>query len=187
MHNLIALTGPAGSGKSFIANMLVNNHHFIRVKFADGLKTMLGAALEFSGVPHHEVPDYIEGSRKESPVGILGGRSPRHAMQTLGEEWGRQNMHSDFWVLLTKPRVESLLWTGYKVVIDDCRYDNEARMVHRLGGTVALVHRSVKDTFSSHISEQGVSPELINTRLDNTGNANNARISIDYLLSGVRT
>lgn len=117
---VIALAGLAGSGKSTASTFLQSKGHKL-VKFAGPLKDMLRA------IGYTE--DQIEGSQKEV-VGI-GGKTPRHAMQTLGTQWGRDCMGEDFWVNLWRVRAGS-----GNVVTDDCRFANEAAAVRSLGGVV---------------------------------------------------
>lgn len=128
MTNLIALTGPAGCGKSTAADYLIMSHGFVRVKFAGPLKAMLRAV----GMGDAE----IEGDLKERPHPLLCGKTPRYAMQTLGSEWGRDIIGPDFWIGLWDRTVCDVLDHGGKVVVDDCRFENEAGAVRRLGGTI---------------------------------------------------
>ncbi len=44
--------------------------------------------------------DKIEGSLKAKPCSLLAGKTPRHAMQTLGTEWGRNCIGDGFWINL---------------------------------------------------------------------------------------
>jgi hypothetical protein len=66
---------------------LVNHRGFARVRFAGPLKAMMAAL----GCTNAE----IDGDRKEVPCDLLGGKSPRWAMQTLGTEWGRKLIGDD--------------------------------------------------------------------------------------------
>lgn len=103
---------------------------------------------------------------KEAPLQGLG-RSPRYLAQTLGTEWGRQLVHADIWLLLM---IQS--WQGVRhsacprMVISDIRFDNEARKVLDLGGTVWKVVRETNPV-ESHVSEKGVSPNLITGNIMN--------------------
>ena len=119
--SVIAIIGPAGSGKTMIAKHLAVKHHYVRVRFAEVLKGMLREL----GLSYEEV----DGSLKDSPCSLLLGKTPRHAMQTLGTEWGRQLIHPSLWVHIWKGRVTQQLALGHRVVCDDCRYENEGLMV----------------------------------------------------------
>lgn len=125
---VIALTGLAGSGKSTASKYLVEKHGYQLVKFAGPLKDMLRAI----GLSEAQ----IEGAHKETDLAMLSGRTPRYAMQTLGTEWGRKCMGEDFWTNLWRSRVDGALAFGGRVVVDDCRFPNEADEVRKLGGVV---------------------------------------------------
>lgn len=139
MHELIALHGPAGSGKSHAANILVEEFGYIRVKFAGPLKAMLGTLLSYAGVIPSEYPRFIEGDLKEVPLPSFGNKTARHLMVTLGTEWGRNHVHPDLWVNLALQPVLDHLAAGRRVVLDDCRFNNEAMEVIKLGGWVARI------------------------------------------------
>lgn len=125
---LVALTGAAGSGKSTATKFLVERHGYTLVKFAGPLKDML-RAIGFSEM-------HIEGDLKEKPDAMLGGKTPRYAMQTLGTEWGRNCIGEDFWVNVWRYRVLALVDFGNRVVVDDCRFPNEAEAIRQLGGMI---------------------------------------------------
>lgn len=125
---LVGLCGPAGSGKSTAAAILAE-WGYTRLRFAAPLKAALRAMLAEAGVTEAEAARMIEGDLKEAPHAALAGRTPRHAMQTLGTEWGRALIHPDLWVRLTMCRAEAILAAGGRVVIEDVRFPNEAAAV----------------------------------------------------------
>lgn len=139
MSRLIAFTGLAGSGKSTAAAAL-GEQGWMRVKFADVLKNMLRAFYHSCGVDDVDyIEARIEGSLKEEPCHFLRGRSPRHAMQTLGTDWGRNCIAPDLWVRAWQYRASSFLHQGIDVVTDDCRFANEAEAVRSMGGRVVRI------------------------------------------------
>jgi hypothetical protein len=145
LTRIIALTGYAGSGKSTVARHLVEAHGFTLVKFAGPLKGMMRAL----GLGDRE----IEGDLKEQPHPLLCGKTPRHAMQTLGTEWGRTCIGPDFWVNAAMENVHAVLDQGGSVVIDDCRFYNEGEAVRALGGEVIHIRRPCVGPVSAHPSE----------------------------------
>ena len=132
---VVALYSPyPQAGKSTVADMLVEEFGFRCVKFADALKAMLRALLLSQGASFEQIDEMIEGSKKECVSDLLGFRSPRFAMQTLGTEWGRETMDQDFWTGIVRRKIKSLVEEGRPVVIDDMRFENEAHMIRELGG-----------------------------------------------------
>jgi hypothetical protein len=102
--------------------------------------------------------EHIEGALKEVPCDLLCGKTPRHAMQTIGAEWGRDLIGGELWVNLWR----ATLPPG-RVVCDDIRYPNEAAMVRFLGGLVVEVRREGIGTHGAHQSERfdGVVPDTV--------------------------
>ncbi|WP_414643085.1 deoxynucleotide monophosphate kinase [Agrobacterium radiobacter] len=115
-------------------------------KFAGPLKDMLRAI----GLSEAQ----IEGELKEEPCEWLQGATPRHAMQTLGTQWGRACIGPSFWIELWVRRVNLIIAAGGRVVVDDCRFPNEAEEIRALGGVVwRLVGRG--GIAGTHESEAG--------------------------------
>lgn len=149
LPRVVALTGVAGSGKSTAAGYLQRRGYQL-VKFAGPLKDMLRAI----GLAEQQ----IEGGEKERPAALLQGKTPRHAMQTLGTEWGRKCLGDDFWVGLWRARVDAILENGGRVVVDDCRFPNEAAAIRAMGGDIyrlvgrgglSGMHESERQTFEA--------------------------------------
>lgn len=143
---IIGLTGLLGSGKSEVANHLVQNHGFLRIKFAGPLKDMMRAL----GLSEHE----IEGDLKEKPCDLLCGKSPRYAMQTIGTEWGRDIIDPNLWVSAWRAAVERTPANAC-IVADDVRFPNEAETMRSMTPHAAIVrvHRESAKRPASHSSE----------------------------------
>jgi hypothetical protein len=133
LPQIIALVGNAGAGKSTVAEYLMEVHRYKLVKFAGPLKTMLRAI----GLDDEE----IEGERKEVPCDLLCGKTPRHAMVTLGTEWGRDLIGVNFWSGLWQEDAAMHINSGYNVVVDDVRFENEMNAVCAMGGVLWHVYR----------------------------------------------
>jgi len=130
---LIALCGAKQSGKTTVSETLVNEHGFVRMRFADTLKDMLVTM----GLTRAQ----IDGGDKEKPSKLLGGKTPRWAMQSLGTEWGRDMVSQDLWVNALALRMAKFSDPKQRVVIDDCRFPNEVAMIHGLDGELWRVRR----------------------------------------------
>lgn len=161
---IIAFTGLKGSGKDTAAQVFIERG-YEHLKFADGLKGMLTALLRYRGATEDEVLRMLDGDMKEKPTPFLDYRTPRHAMQTLGTEWGRALMDVDFWAKATIQRAHSFP----NVVISDVRFENEVAAVARAGGRIYRIvrksgHSSAVDLHSSeaHIPYLPVDREIVN-------------------------
>lgn len=157
---LIGLTGPAGCGKDTVA-LLCNRHGgFFRYSMAGPLKR--GIETMFNLKPSI----WEDRILKETDLPGIE-RSPRYLAQTLGTEWGRQLVHPDVWLLLMMKSWEAVRLSACpRMVISDIRFDNEAKKVLDLGGTVWKVVRETNPV-EDHVSERGVSPNLITGRIMN--------------------
>jgi hypothetical protein len=125
--SIVCLNGAPGSGKSTAARYLVDTCGFTLHKIATPLKSMLRCL----GLTE----EHIEGALKEEPTDLLGGKSPRWAMQTLGKEW-RDLIHPDLWLLAwenTRPEGP--------IVVDDLRYPNEVTWFRERRATILHIHR----------------------------------------------
>jgi hypothetical protein len=151
---LIGLTGYAGSGKSEVARILAENG-WTRAKFAAPLKNMLRCLLLGQGLNTGEVERMIEGDLKETPSDLLSGRSPRHAMQSLGTEWGRRCIGEGLWI--------DAAMRGFSgpTVFDDCRFPNEASAIRSRGGIVIEISRPGVGPVNGHVSENLVAPDRV--------------------------
>jgi hypothetical protein len=160
-RQIIAFTGLAGSGKSTAAAHLCDVHGFERVRFAGPLKSMMAAL----GLTYEQ----IEGSEKEKPCALLGGKTPRYAMQTVGTEWGRDIIDPDLWIRAWQAAVDRLP-AAVPVVVDDCRFPNEAAAVRGAGGVlVRIVRAGAGAGASGHSSEdQELGPVAMTIQNDHT-------------------
>jgi len=170
LPRVIALTGLAGSGKSTVAGMLAD-YGYALVKFAGPLKAMLREV----GLTVNEV----EGSRKEIPIDFLCGKTPRQAMQTLGYEWGRKCIGEDFWVNAWMQDVRRFR----HVVVDDCRFPNEAHAVRQMGGVIWSIEGR-GGIAGNHASESGIgsAPDRV---IVNKGPVTELRAAVSYALGYV--
>lgn len=122
---LIVFTGKKLSGKTTAGKHLVEKHDYVRLRFANTLKDMLRAF----GLTEAEV----DGNLKELPCAKLGGKTPVHAMQTLGTEWGREMIYQDIWVDALNRELERYVDAKLtRFVIDDLRFISEKEYVDSL-------------------------------------------------------
>lgn len=170
---IIGLTGRAGSGKTSVARTLENNG-FTLIKFTEPLKAMLYAM----GLSYEQ----IEGSQKEQPAAVLGGKTPRFAMQTLGTEWGRNLISPDLWANAWAQAVNDLLELEPEtsIVCDDVRFLNEASIIKRMGGKIWRIVRDVP--VSVHRSETELQLIDEDAVIANTSTLIELARTVEYLL-----
>lgn len=156
---LIALTGYKGSGKTTLAKLLGEKHGHFPVPFADPIKKMLHLLLREQGVELNLADRMIYGDLKETPTEFFANRSPRYAQQTLGTEWGRELMNQNIWTDIWENRVKHLQETTgqEKFVVDDLRFQSEARRIREHNGLIIKIRRPDVETSDPHASEQEIS------------------------------
>ena len=148
---IVGLIGPKSSGKSTLATLLHDNEGYHRIPFAAPLKGMLFSLLSHQRLPALEIKEMLWGSKKEEPSYYLGGKSPRHAMQTLGTEWGRNLLHPNLWMDAWKRQATA---STIRVVTEDVRFLNEVEAILVLGGVVLRIERlNLTTSNDSHTSE----------------------------------
>lgn len=170
---IIGFVGAIGSGKTSAASYLIHHRGYTRGKFANGLKEMLRTFLSYRGVDASLIERMLEGDLKEVSTPYLNDRTPRHAMETLGTEWGRQCIATNLWVdtELEAKRGAALL------VFDDVRYANEADAIRNAGGAVVRITRPGAVAKTGHSSDANDLPAM--ATIQNTGTLADLHAAID--------
>ena len=176
--HIIALTGPAGSGKDTIADLLAVHAGFTKMAFADTLRTEIMLAFNID-------PSFLtQRETKETPLRCLAlnrcmdegfvarmivmhtlsgerldldaPRSPRQTMQWWGTDY-RRHQQADYWVSAFLKRAHYLIGQrlASRIVVTDCRFADEVDAVRRsLGGQLWQVWRDgVAVAPGAHVSE----------------------------------
>jgi hypothetical protein len=155
---IIALSGPAGSGKNTVASMLRHIASFdaitTEMAFADPMKAFAKEIFDFT---HHQL--YGPSEARNGPDGRYTRPdgtplTPRFALQTLGTEWGR-NCDPELWVKYALRKAAEREVAGEVIIITDCRFANEAKAVRAVGGQVWFVDRPSLSV-DTHPSEAGM-------------------------------
>lgn len=168
---LIGFIGPKGSGKTTAASILARRHGYQTLSFAEPMRRMLYQI----GLDHQ----HLLGEDKEKPTPLLNGKTPRHAMQTLGTEWGRKHFGETFWSNIWARDAERIMKRG-RVVCDDVRTSSEVALICNMGGTIIEVNRPGYDYTNEHATEMrpqtmpmsvialsnNYGPDMLDERLD---------------------
>lgn len=160
---LIGFAGRKRSGKTTAAELLMAHHGFAGVSFAQPMRRFVADLLGITLAELEQV--------KEEPVDWLDGEAtPRHMLQTLGTEWGREMVHPELWVRTTMRAADDLRSNGYAVAISDVRFDNEAKAIIARGGFVVEIARpGLPGSSDAHVSERPLPRELIADTVVNDG------------------
>jgi len=136
---IFAFVGYMGSGKTTVAKAaLTGQTDFVHFGFSDPMIEMMRAL----GVSESIITNK---SRWNEPLDILSGRTLRHAMQTIGTEWGRNQMHPDFWLNHGMQRARNFENQGKHSFIDNVRFPNEYRAIYKAGGILIALRRKIRD------------------------------------------
>lgn len=155
---IIGLAGEKGSGKDTVAAYLVKQYQFERRAFADPLKKSVAALLDipFFQIDKFKNDDTVKVSVHHDEDGYLRNiksQTFREFLQKFGTESHRDVFGVDFWVDQTLPK--DGYYHGRKIVITDCRFDNEVERIRHLGGKIVRIHRrGIEPGIDSHQSER---------------------------------
>lgn len=148
---IIGITGHARHGKDSTADILVKRCGFTKYALADVMKDACRVIFKWTDA-------HLYGELKDK-VDPVFGISPRHALQTLGTEWGQHELSKYDTFAETTGRklwVNSLLaQVSDRAVISDVRFPHEAEAIRARGGIIIMVRR-MYPVDSSHESERGI-------------------------------
>jgi hypothetical protein len=178
---LIGIYSPAPqSGKTFAATVLAHRG-FQPVSFAEPLKRMIVEFLISLGYEKDQALK-LAWVDKESNLPQLD-TTARRLLQTLGTEWGRNNVCEDVWVRVWKARAQK----HDLVVVDDVRFENEAAAVKESGGELWKIVRPSATHNSSHVSEGGLdSWDGFDVVIENNGTIEDFRAKIDLAICNAK-
>ncbi len=157
---IIGVCGLIGSGKGTVADILVEEHNFKKISFADKLKDSVAVLF---GWPR----SMLEGDTQESrhwreQVDEFWtnetGRviTPRLVLQEFGTECMRQGFYDGIWVSIVKQQLLADPYTNW--VIPDTRFPNEISMLQKIGGQVWCVTRGETPQWFVDYRDRNITP-----------------------------
>lgn len=177
LPNLIGLCGRAGAGKDTAAAWLASQHGYRVASFAEPLRAMLIGLLGYAGAHSGWM---TERELKEQPIPGIG-HSYRTLAQTLGTEWGRQQLGEDFWCRLMAAHMQAHL--AERWVITDVRFTNELSFLRAADGVLWEVVRYGLPEVRHHVSECALDDAAPDAVLFNLGDIEQLHLRIDALLA----
>ena len=177
---IIGITGHARHGKDSTADIIVSHFGYRKHSLADVMKE--ACRVIFGWTDKH-----LYGELKEV-IDPRYGISPRHALQTLGTEWGQYKLSEYDSFKETTGRklwVNSLLNRVHgDTVISDVRFPHEAEAIRERGGFIIRVNRDypVDLTHESERAVDDIEPDFF---VDNFGTLSDLEILVVSMLKDV--
>lgn len=147
-RKIIAINGTIGSGKDTFSQVFIDAG-FHRVSFAETLKDAVSAIfgwdremLEGSTEESRkirEMPDPYWSAKMNRPV------TPRWVLQNFGTDVCRRYFHDNIWVFSAENKIRNI--DTDKVIITDCRFPNEIKMIRENNGIIVEVQRNLPDWY----------------------------------------
>lgn len=129
--NGLVLCGEPGSGKTTIAQEWAETNEGVILSFAAALKEQLATGLSMSDsvAPHFHRHRMADPEQKDAY---------RPLLQALGSF--RRAQDDRHWILALALKMEPWLRKDTSIVVDDCRYANEAEWLRSLGFKFVRLH-----------------------------------------------
>ena len=166
---IVGVCGLIGSGKGTVADILVSEHGFVKISFADSLKDAVATVFGWQR-------PLLEGDTDESRawrerIDVWWAKrldiphlTPRWVLQQWGTEVCRDSFHRDIWIASMERKIyEAKLtcaenFSEPRIVIPDTRFVNEVDMIQRLDGQVWWVRRNQEPQWFTDYRYNGIEP-----------------------------
>lgn len=152
---IIGLAGYAQSGKDTTGKILVEEHGFERLAFADALRDILYALNPVVHGDDHIIPSVWDVQGCVDAKGWEWAKAhttARVLLQRLGTEAGRNVLGENVWVDACMRKVKP----GGSYVITDVRFPNEVDAVRKRGGELWRIIRPGGRPANDHVSETAI-------------------------------
>jgi len=170
---IIGLSYSMYTGKTTAANYLVKNYGFVKVSFANKLKETVKDLYNLTD-------EQTKGKSKEIPIVEMNNLTPRDIMQKFGES--NRKIYCPVWINYVFQKTIPSLSPASAVVIDDCRYKNEADKIKEYGGVVINILRDTGMPKGSHSSEIDLDGYVFDYVIENNGTKEDFYRKIDSIL-----
>jgi len=205
---IIGVVGFAGSGKGTVADLLVEDHDFCKLSFADAVKDATAAIFGWS---RHLLEGDTEQSRvfRETKDDFWSARfgydvTPRYMLQLMGTEAGREVFNQDLWIHTVERRIQYKQEWEFEdsFVIPDVRFPNEIEAIRKWGGVIVRVVRGdepewyetayrhnvagIHEMYSTypdiHVSEWAWIGQQFNYQISNNGTLSMLQADVNHMI-----
>ena len=157
---IIGICGLIGSGKGTVADVLVEEHKFEKISFADKLKDAVSVLFDWPrDMLEGETPDSRFWREQEDKFWTEEtGRkvTPRLVLQEFGTDCMRNGFYDGVWVSFVKKKIIDNPDTNF--VIPDVRFENEVEVIKGMGGKVWCVKRGPDPLWFRQYQDIGLEP-----------------------------
>lgn len=183
---IIALSGKAGSGKDTFGDILVKKYEFKKIALADPLRELCAkifymdpkdfidrdkkdARMKRICVDFHDIDKIrkivedewhfeITPEAREAMEEYHGFEldSPRDVLRFVGTKLLREHVSDSIWIELAVTKMKTL---GGKIVITDCRFENEREFFRQIGAVSVLIRRDDNGNPVEHEFNLGLEDE----------------------------
>lgn len=175
MHS-VAIVGEFASGKTTLANALIESHGFKRVSFAGRLKE-IAAEVYGGGAPVEKTGKYEVHPLRWDDPGVISGRE---VLQQLGQSV--KELDRLFWVRWLMNDIDAGKYGDGPFVTDDCRFPYEAEALRERGFTIVRVMTPLKTRMERYEMAYGRMPT--ESELNHPSETEVQQIDWDILVDG---
>lgn len=195
----IAITGKAQHGKSTVANYIAKRYGYTELSLSKVLKQCVYTfnpivdykpIYEFHGELNADTLADFEPIRFQDLINEVGieqaKKNPevRRCYNMMGSDIGRDILDIDIW---WKKLQEEIIELGVaNIVVPDLRYDNDACLFDFVIKVIREEDNQLKEN-ANHQSEKGISDNLVNVVVYNTGSLEELYETIDNIIKQIDT
>jgi len=173
MVQVVGILGFKGSGKDTAGEYLVREHGFVVESFANPLKDLISAVFGWDRAllegnttdsrAWRETPDPWWEAKLDwsnNAGSYLGRFTPRVAMQYIGTDVLRNHFDTNLWIKSLEYRLQG----KDRVVVTDCRFPNECKLIRDNDGLLFRVRRGPEPEWftSAQAAAMGSEPARMN-------------------------
>lgn len=183
---IIALTGPKGSGKDTVADLLVGYYQaqwktVHRLAFADPIKKVVQYIFDLDPTSNSQYDLFKRSDiTYQLPGHLAHSVSGRHIVREIGMMMREYN-DKQFNNYIEEQFKSAHFTTNNVFVITDLRFDNEYTMLRHWGAKIVKVERPGY-TYDGHITERGFDEHLVDFTIDNSGSLADLTLAIQQLI-----
>lgn len=182
MRHVIALTGPKGSGKDTVADIIQRQyaHQYYavqRIAFADPIKKVIQHIFDLNP---HSLDQYDLFKRTnltyQLPGHLTHSVEGRHVVREIGMLM--RGYDEDQFVRYVTSQINSATHDKERIsVVTDMRFENEYQAMRQLGAKVVKIVRP-DHHYDGHATEQGFNDDAVDYVIHNTGSFINLQNSV---------